>query len=231
MQGLDIYAVLKRIGATHLHHANSVITSCTFLEQAGLLSRGFVEQNNLAQTSQPMSDEIDKRYNIWDCIFLDHVDIHARAGRKKAPNHYGPALFVFHIDILLGLPPSTEVFVTKMNPIYWRDDQLDSDRWFQSPQELVSEFRYGDFDKMLVIHTPTGKLDFPSRLAHIMLDDPKRQVTSGNAAYAHAESRLKTAAATGGVTVTIERRECQSDCICVKNYAKYPPHKMESFFG
>jgi len=129
MQGYEIRAVLKDIGVTHLHHANSVITSCTFLEKGGLLSRGFVERKNLVQTPQS-SDEIDKKHNIWEYIFLDHIDIHERAGRKKGPNQYGPALFRFNLDILLGLPPGTEVCVTKMNPIHWQAGQFHSDRWF-----------------------------------------------------------------------------------------------------
>jgi hypothetical protein len=51
VEGSDIYGILKRIGATHLHHANSVITSCTFLEQGGLLGRGFVEDHGLKTIS------------------------------------------------------------------------------------------------------------------------------------------------------------------------------------
>jgi hypothetical protein len=37
MQGADVYGVLKPMGATLLHHANSVTTSTTFLEQGGLV--------------------------------------------------------------------------------------------------------------------------------------------------------------------------------------------------
>ena len=82
MQAAEVYAVLRQIGVTQLHHANTVTTSCTFLEQGGLASRGFVEDRHLSQTAQPASDEIDKRYGIWHDVFLDHVDIHYRAGLK-----------------------------------------------------------------------------------------------------------------------------------------------------
>lgn len=108
MQGGHVYSMLKDIGATHLHHANSVTTSSIFLEYGALASCGFVEYYKIAQTQQP-SDEIDKKYGIWHCIFVDHVDIHARAGRKKGPNQYGPVVFVLDLDVLLRLPEGSKV--------------------------------------------------------------------------------------------------------------------------
>src|SRR4051812_37172943 len=99
----EIHGVLVGIGATHLHHANTVETSCTFLEHNGLLSRGYVESNGLSQTAQD-SDDIDKKYGIWDKVFLDHVDIHHRGGRVRGANYYGPVLFRFPVDYLLTLP-------------------------------------------------------------------------------------------------------------------------------
>ena len=230
MQGADVYKVLKQIGATHLHHANSVTTSCTFLEQRGLLSRGFVEDQGLKQTAQPSSDEIDKKYGIWDRIFLDHVDIHDRAGRKKGPNQYGPVLFVVDLDILLGLPPGSDVLATKRNPVHWYNNEPDGERWFQSTEELAKNIHFGDFDNMLVIQTPSGMLDFPKHGVRVFLDDPQRQLSSGENAYSYAESRLKTAAATGKIEALIERRKCWDECICVKKYATYSPQKFDFFF-
>jgi len=229
MEGNEIHVVLKEIGATHLHHANSVTTSCTFLEQGGLLSRGFVERNNLAQTPQS-SDDIDKKYEIWDCIFLDHVDIHERGGRAKGPNQYGPVLFVFCLDILLTLPRGTEVRVTKLNPIHW-DGKVSSARWFQSPEEVASVLQYGDFDKTLVIQTPTGKLTFPNAQTDLLLDDPHRELSSGMDAYTHAKKRLEAAGISGGVTAVIKKRICKSGCVCIQEYAKYTPDQMECFSG
>lgn len=230
MKGTELYRVLQRIGATHLHHANSIITSSTFLEQGGLLSRSFVQRNKLAQTEQPMSDDIDKKYKIWDSIFLDHVDIHERGGKKKGPNHYGPALFIFELDVLLHLPRGTEIGVTKLNPIHW--GRLDySDRWFQSPEEVASVVRYGNFDNMLVIQIPTGKLLFRDKQVNILLDDPQQRLNSGSDAYTHAKGRLKAAGAIGGVSTMVRKRTCQSGCICQKAYAKYPSDQLEDFFG
>jgi hypothetical protein len=229
MQGADVYGVLKQIGTTHLHHANSVATSCTLLEQGGLLSRGFVQTHGLTQTEQS-SDQIDQKYDIWDRIFVDHVDIHDRGGRRKGPNQYGPVLSQFDLDILLRLPAGSEVFVTKKNPVHWYDSQPDSERWFQSAEELRKDIHFGDFDKMLVIKTPSGKVDFPNDRVRIILDDPQRPLSSGEDAYTYAMNRVTTAAAVGGVEVSIERRECRSGCICVEKYAKYPPQTLDFWF-
>jgi hypothetical protein len=230
VQGSDIYGVLKKIGATHLHHANSVITCCTFLEQGGLLSRGSVEDHGLKQSQQP-SDQLDKKYGIWHSIFLPHADIHSREGRTKGPNQYGPALFVFDLDVLLRLPAGTQIRVTRKSPVYWYDTEPDSGRWFQSAEELGKSIRSGDLDKMLAIQTPSGKLDFPNRRTRIILDDPQRQMSSGENAYTHAENRLKTAAAVGQIGVSVERRACQIDCTCVRKYAAWSAPVMDFYFG
>ena len=133
MQGTDVYGVLKQIGTTNLYHANSVTTSCTFLQQGGLVSRGFVEDRGLNQTPQ-FSDEGDKKNSIWHRIFLDHVDIHDRAGER---NRYGPVMFQFNLSILLRLATGTEILVTKKNPIRWNESDPDSKRWLRSKDELA----------------------------------------------------------------------------------------------
>jgi hypothetical protein len=227
MQGTDVFAILKKLGATYLHHANSVTTSCTFLEQGGLVSRGFVEDHGLNQTAQPLSDDIDKKYAVWHSIFVDHVDVHGRASRK---NHYGPVLFFLDLDILLGLPDGTDVLVTKQNPTHWNDQETDGDRFFQSPEELSTNIRFGNFDKMLVIQTPSGKLDFPNGRARILLDDPKRQLSAGEDAYTYAENRLNAAAAISHVEVAVKRRACRGNCTCVKKYAAYGPKQLVTYF-
>lgn len=230
MQGADIYAVLQMIGATHLHHANSVETSCTFLEQGGLLSRGYVEDHGLKQTPQS-SDALDKKYGIWDRIFVDHVDIHDRAGRKKGPNQYGPVLFVLNLEILLHLPMGTDVTATRINPIHWLGTKLDSERWFQSAEELAKNIGFGDFDKMLMIRTPAETLQFPQRHALVIIDNPDRKLSSGEDAYAHAVARLKGAAAKGNVQLAIQPRICAGSCVCVQKYGKYNRSNFDLYFA
>lgn len=230
MQGSELYRILKHLGVTHLHHANSVIASRTFLQQGALLSRGFVESHRLKQSAQP-SDELDKKYGIWQSIFLPHFDLHERQGKTKGPNSYGPALFVLDLDVLLQLPPGTNIRVTRRSPIYWYDTEPDSGRWFQSAEELAKSIGFDDLDKMLAIQTPSGKLDFPNRRVRIILDDPQRHMSSGENAYTQAERQLKTAAANGQVVVSIERRKCQIGCICASKYGAWSAPVVDFYFG
>jgi hypothetical protein len=229
MKPKEVFDILHGVGATHLHHANSVTTSSTFLEQGGLLSRGFVEDHGLTQTAQS-SDEKDKRYAIWHLLFLDHVDIHERGGRKKGGNLYGPVLFKFDIVLLLELPEDAEIFVTKRNPVHWFDSQPDAERCFTTPEELAPQIRFGDFDKMLMIRTAAEQLDFRKGQALIVLDDPQRTLPSGEDAYRHAESRLRQAAGIGHITSSIQPRVCRSGCICTEKYAKYTEGEMNFWF-
>ena len=63
MTNEEIKSILKEKEVKHLYHANTVATACTFLENGGLLSRGYVEDHDLFQTSQ-MSDEDE----IWKIL-------------------------------------------------------------------------------------------------------------------------------------------------------------------
>jgi hypothetical protein len=230
LQGREIYEVLKQIGVTHLHQANSVLTSCTYLQQGGIVSRGFAEDHGLQQSTQP-TDELDKKYAIWHTIFVPHVDIHDRQGQTKAPNLFGPVLFVLDLDVLLRLPAGSEVRVTKRSPAYWYDTEPDSARWFQTAEEVAQNLSSNDLHKMLALQIPSGKLDFPKRQARIILDDPQRQLPSGANAFAHAESRLRKAATQGKVEVSIERRKCPMDCICPSKYSSWSTPVVDFYFG
>jgi hypothetical protein len=64
-----VFDVLESNNVTKLHHANSVVTSCQFIKQRALLSRGTVETMKLNQTDQ-YSDEDDKRYSLWFDVFV-----------------------------------------------------------------------------------------------------------------------------------------------------------------
>ncbi len=230
MEGVEVHSIFKRIGATHLHHANSVTSSCTFLERQGLLSRRYVEEHRLKQSAQP-SDELDKKYGLWQSIFLPHIDIHQHTGQIRGANRFGPVLFLLDLDVLLGLPPSTQTSVTKRSPVYWYDTEPENERWFQSAGELAKSIAAGETDKMIAVWTPSGKLEFPHRRARIVLDDPQRQLSSGEDAYARAEARLKAAAAAGGAEVSIERRKCQAGCLCSQKYAAWSAPVLDFYFS
>jgi hypothetical protein len=229
MKPSDVVDVLNKIGATRLHHANTVTTSCTFLEHGALLSRGHVEDHGLAQTPQ-YSDGDDKKYGIWHDIFVDTVDIHYRAGRVKGPNQYGPVLFELDPAVLLDLPDGSEVLVTKRNPVHWTNGQADDARWYLTADELSENMRIGNFDQMIVIKTASGTLDLPAKI-QISLDDPQRTMSSGANAYTHAEERLKKAAAVGRVEAAIGKHFCRADCACIEKYKGYEANYFDSRFA
>lgn len=229
MKPEEVHRVLTKIGAKRLHHANTVTTGCTFLEQGALLSRGFVEDHNFKQTNQN-SDVIDKKFGIWNAVFFDHVDIHFRAGRVKGPNQYGPVLFALDLDLLLRLPPGTDIRVTRSNPVHWTQKQTDEDRWYQTAEQLSQSLGCGDFDKMLVIFTPDGKVDFPEGKVRVELDNPKRTLSNGIDGYIHAERRLQVAAKVGRVRLNISPHQCRTDCICEAKYAGYAQRLFDMKF-
>ncbi|MGM0862145.1 MAG: hypothetical protein ACQEWH_15925 [Bacillota bacterium] len=121
---LELHSFLVQEGIKYLYHANTVQTACTFIEQGGLLSRGLVEDKYLIQTPQ-QSDKDDKAFNVWYDIFLDNHDLHASFNRQ---NKYGPVLFKISIDILKdkSIPP---IWITKDNPIFWKESQHDNERY------------------------------------------------------------------------------------------------------
>jgi hypothetical protein len=228
MKPSEVFEVLKKIGASRLHHANTVITSCTFLEQRGLLSRGFVEDHGLAQTPQ-YSDGDDKKYGIWNDVFVDTSDIHYRGGRVKGPNQYGPVLFELEPDVLLSLPKGSEVLVTKKNPVHWTNVQADDARWYLTVDELAQNMRVGNFDQMIVVRTPSGTVKFPAAV-RISVDDPQRALQSGADAFGHAVERLKQAAAIGKIDVEIRKHVCRGDCICLEKYKGYEKKYFDTRF-
>lgn len=65
----ELYDFLVSKNINHFFHANTVRTSCTFIEEKGLISRGCVESRGLIQTVQS-SDLIDKKFNVWNDIIL-----------------------------------------------------------------------------------------------------------------------------------------------------------------
>ncbi|RTZ23381.1 hypothetical protein EKN09_09165, partial [Vibrio penaeicida] len=121
----ELHELLVKKGVTHFHHANSLATAITFIEEEGLLSRGDVEKEDLIQTNQS-SDDDDKDFDVWDDIFIDIVDLHGYFPRQ---NLYGPVLFKFNIDFLLD--DDLDIWVTKNNPIYWNHQLKHSDKYFK----------------------------------------------------------------------------------------------------
>jgi len=81
----------------------------TFLRLGGLASREHVERQGLVQTPQ-FTDDIDRHFGIWNDVFTDSVDIHARIRNR---NQYGPVVFVLEARMLATLPAAIDVLITE----------------------------------------------------------------------------------------------------------------------
>lgn len=203
-----VFEVLESKGIKELYHANSVATACQFLRSRSLMSRGTVERMGVAQTPQK-SDDADKRYSIWFDIFMDSVDIHARAGRA---NLYGPVLFVLDIRAI-EKNNTGRLWVTKLNPTKW-SGRSGSERWFQDKQDLEENFVVGRFDQMVVARHCGGELPFKRFLKKIVLDEPNQKNTNDVDVYSMAIGALRLAMQDARIDVPIEKRCCKNACKC-----------------
>lgn len=106
----ELYNFLYDNNYRYLYHANTVVTSCSFIEQGGLLSRKETENRNLNQTPQ-YSDEKDKILGVYNDIFVDVLNLGQHYNRI---NYYGPICIAMSIDMLLdeNLP---DVYITVNN--------------------------------------------------------------------------------------------------------------------
>lgn len=214
-----VHEVMRAKGFTHLYHANTVQTACTYFQVGGLLSRGAVEHLGLLQTDQD-SDEIDKEYGVWNDIFLDSADLHTIFPRQ---NYYGPVLFKFNIDILLSesLPP---LMITKDNPVNWIDGQTKQERYFQSIKEFRNNYDQGAYQQMITLRDTFDVLPFEPYLEEIKIDDPG--VKTGDLIYfKEAKTAIVEAIASSDFDYSnVKKRirkckECQN-CYCHSNYLK-----------
>ncbi|MGQ3122428.1 hypothetical protein [Variovorax sp.] len=231
----EVLEVLKSKGIDTLHHANTVQTSCLFLQHGRILSRGTVEERGLEQTAQK-SDDLDKRFGIWNDLFLDSVDIHERA---KSRNFYGPVLFRFKLDLLSEdwLP---SIWVTKKNPTEWQTGEPATDRYYSSVEEFKSGYKKGDFGSMFMLRNAGGVLRLAPHLKDILLDDPNWEYQD-NDVYSQTVGALLASAWQGGIKdIDIHKRKCLSGCKCIGQYTdfleseetkkKYGPRTAKLFF-
>jgi hypothetical protein len=208
----ELHSLFVEKGITHLHHANTVATATTFIEQGGLLSRGDVEDMKLSQTYQA-SDEEDKQFDVWYDVFVDTADLHDWFGRQ---NIYGPVLFKFNIDLLLK--DDLEVWVTKNNPMYWHSGLTDVDKYFQSVQELRNEWNTIERQKKMVTIRKPGKPILFENLEKIILDDPRVKIYGTHVLSAEMITGLARATVNiQSIRALFEYRSCSS-CYCQSNY-------------
>ena len=214
----EIYKVLKKHDILFLYHANTVSTSCTYIEEGGLLSRGAVESKGLYQTDQS-SDEDDKELDVWNDIFLDTADLHEWF---KRDNHYGPVLFKFSIELLLNedLP---ELWITENNPIYWDKDSKLEERYILSEEEfdrIISTVPHAERQKkMFTLRETEDVLMFDDNLVEIIVDNPEISIDEMHIFKASIK-KIKKSIEKSGQDWLKEKfivREC-GKCYCQNNY-------------
>lgn len=167
----ELYDILVKKGITHFYHANTVSTSITFLNHKSLLSRKFVDDNKLFQTSQ-YSDNKDKKVGIYDDIFLDFVDIHEI---WKRHNKYGPFLFAFSIELLKS-DQIKNLRITKKNPVHWKETENESDWYYDKLADFDSNYQKGnrlkDVGSMIILKDLNGQLPFRPHIKKFIFDNP-----------------------------------------------------------
>lgn len=209
---LQLYNLLKGKGVTHIYHANSLLTSCLFLQNKNLLSRENVSKRGLYQTPQ-YTDEIDKKVGVWNDIFMDTIDIHKRI---KNANKYGPVTFRFSIELLKDY--QGEILITKLNPAYWQGIE-DNKRYFQNIEDLNNNLTIGDFGQMIILRNNDGTIPLSPHLSSIIVDNPKQKVNLHvTDMFSQSVGALKLAKHIGQVEVDLKIRKCNTFCQCSNEY-------------
>lgn len=230
-----VYEILKKKGVVNLHHANTLATSLTFIQQNALLSRGYVEAKALVQSKQK-TDAVDKQFNVWDDLFLDGTDLHAKYSR---PNVYGPVMFVIPIDIF-QYPDFSKVFITKQNPYYWKSSQTMDDWYYSNVEDFEKDYLTGDrLRDGRICFTFKGKdvkLTLKKFCSKIVVDDPGRKVKIQEKEIPVIDrviEKINNALTTSGLTrIPVINRHNGTDIFCCGiNYKFMKEDELRSKFG
>lgn len=193
-----------------LFHANTVLTSISFLKNQGLCSRQYISRLvDSYQTSQ-CSDSNDQAVGVYNDIFFDSVDIH---NRRKEYNKYGPVLFVYSLDLLSEPELESKILITKDNPIWWNPQMNFEDRYFADFEELQRGFHKGTFKQHITLHN-VDKVGF-KYLQSIILDTlPKEYDDVFENSYLTLQKAVKEA----DLSIDVSVRQCESSCKCLNKY-------------
>lgn len=217
----EIYRILNLKGINFFHHVNTFQTSKTFIENNGLLSRKYVEENNLIQTHQE-SDELDRQYGVFDDVFVDGLDLHEHFNRNSP---YGPIMFKIDLKILT-VPDFSEVYITKDNPTNWHKRPNLEDRYYENIGEFESEYRNGskvrDGQIMFTFKNSSTKLKLNKFCREIIVDNPHilsldKSKSLGPVTFDKIHDLLK-GNRLGHVKLTLRHPDNIPMCWCVKNY-------------
>lgn len=222
-----IYSILKEKKAKGLFHANTALTSLTFFEAGRLLSRQQVAEMELKQTRQ-YTDNKDKKFQIFNDIFMDVVDIHVQAGDY---NKYGPVLFEFPLN-LLNKYPFVFVRITRCNPSDWTEKMSLDQKYYISEAEFAKKYVLGNFSSMLIFPYIDGQFPLEGNLTRIKVDAPEL-VWADTKEQLHKEAikYFKKACKEGLLKVKVNFRTCDKlSCNCHNSYEKqYGPEAQRLF--
>ena len=213
MNSLEVKNVLGEKCVRYLYHANSVLTSISYLEHGGIMSREYTENCGYPQTPQ-QSDDTDRLFDIYNDIFLDSVDVHEYS---KNVNHYGPVLFVYSLDVLDEVQ-DFDVCVTRINAMYRLESNVsESQRYYEDSTQLRASFVKGNFGQSITIRHISQPLSF-DHLVKIIIDDPgeDKKAYLDNALYT-----LKPLLKRIGKENILEIRHCDEKCRCLEVYNNY----------
>ncbi len=94
-----------------LYHANSVATVLSYIKNQKMYSRQYGDTFHREEQTGQWSDEIDKRYGIYNDIFFDNCDCRLVANAQSV---YGPITLVLDEKILKD--EKNHIRITKSNP-------------------------------------------------------------------------------------------------------------------
>lgn len=229
-----LHAILKSKGVDFLYHANTVLTSLTFIRENALLSRKYVEENGLVQTPQK-SDPEDKKFNVWDDVFVDGVDLHQK---YKRANLYGPVLFVVKLELLLS-PSCPPLLICKNNPMYWNDGDSLADRYYSDIEEFNNDYLSGkkvDARLMITFRNADKQIKLNKFLRLIVLDKPavffwekEEKKNIGEVVFQKIQVALQESKL-GFIQIKYRHTDIPLlSCACSREYATMATFKYEDF--
>lgn len=230
----EIFQILREKKIEYLHHANTLSTSLTFIENRALLSRHYVEENRLYQTFQK-SDIEDKKFDVWDYVFVDGEDLHKRYNRA---NKYGPILFRLNLDMLTS-PSIQFIQVTKSNPMYWSEKTTTDQKFYSSLDDFNKDYLTGrklDSQIMFLIKSPNKEIKLNKFLHSIGVDIPKLivnlksggKMNVGDYAFESISKCLKNNGL-GHIKVLKRHSEKFTFCACHRNYTYLQAFDQKEF--
>lgn len=226
LDNITIYEALKQKRINRLYHANTLITSLSFIELGGITSRGKIEELGLKQTPQ-YSDCIDKKYNVWNDIFLDTTDLHNYAYNGwYRQNIYGPILFELKTELLLD-ENLNNIWITTNNPTNWVCNTPDN--YFNSVDKYIQNIDTNRQQKMITIRGIDKIISLKKYLTCIYIDNPYVKYNEIKL-YEFCYNEICNALNKKGIYTSVLEHDCNRNCYCRKNYFDMPSCELEKLF-